>query len=271
MTNLFYEILTDPFFIKPIISLFLISLLFSLWGIFVILKRMSFYAESLSHSTLLSISLAYLLNLNSLFLIILWSIIFSFLIYYFEKNKKIPQDNILAFLFIFGISFGIIIFSISYINQSKIFSILFGNILLIQKEDMLILSIITILCLLFFIYNFKKLILLSINQELAYVDGININKSLIFFYILLSLSIVMGLKLIGVVLVNSLLILPSLSSKLISKSLKEMLFYTIIISLSTSLIGFILSIIFNLPIGSTIALVGSIVFIIFSITKSFLK
>jgi zinc transport system permease protein len=270
MINIFFEIFNNPFLAKSIFSLFLISFLFSIWGMFIILRRMSFYAESLSHSTLFVISLSYLLNLNSLILIILWSIVFSFLIYYFSKNKNISQDNILAFLFIFGISLGIIIFSISSINQSKIFSALFGNILLVQKEDIIILSILTILCLLFFIYNFKNLILISINQELAYVDSININKIMLYFYILLSLSIVMGLKLIGVVLVNSLLILPALSSKLISKSLKSMIFLTIIISLGISLFGFIISIIFNLPIGSTIALIGSLVFILFSISKKFL-
>ena len=264
------DFLFQEFIKNSLMALTIISIIFPLMGIFVIIKKMSFLSEGIAHSSLLALIIAYFLSLNYLFLGIVWAIIFSLIIFYLERKTNLPIDSLIIILFVISLSLGIIMFTTSPF-RSDLIKILFGNILAITFKDLIIILIVSLLIFLIYLNNLKDLIITFLNKEFAYTQGINVDKLTLLFYILLSIAIILGIKILGIIMVNALLILPSSTAMLISNSFKELVFKSIIFAELISWGGLFLAYYLNLPIGPTITLLGGLVFlIVLTIKKIFI-
>lgn len=254
------DLLTINFLKNPLIALMILSFIFPLLGIFVIMRKASFLSEGIAHSSLLALALAYFFQINYLLVGIVWAIIFSILIFYLEKKTNLSVDALIMIIFISSLSLGIIIFTTSSF-RSDLISVLFGNILTITSLDLFIIMAFSFLVFLLYFKNFNDFILTFINKEIAYTEGININRKIFLFYISLGITIILGIKVLGIIMVNSLLILPSSIAMLTSKSFKELVFKSIIIAEIISIFGLALAYFLNLPIGPIIALLNGIIFL----------
>lgn len=260
------ELLFQPVIKNSLIALSVISFIFPLLGIFVIMRKISFLSEGIAHSSLLALIFAYFFSFNYLLLGIVWAIIFTILIFYLEKKTNLPVDALIIILFIISLSLGVILFSLSSF-RSDLISILFGNILTINFSDLIIIIIFSFIIFLFYLKNFKDLLMISLNKELAYAEGIKVDKKLLLFYIFLGITVILGIKILGIIMVNALLILPPSIAMLISKSFKDLIFRGIILAEIISLAGFFLAYFLNFPIGPTIALLGGCIFLLTLLIK----
>ncbi|GIW66148.1 MAG: metal ABC transporter permease [Candidatus Parcubacteria bacterium] len=256
---------------NPIIVLIAISFLFSLLGIFVIIRKMSFLGEGIAHSSILALALAYLFNFDQLLAGIIWAIFFSLLIFFLEKNTTLTTDVLIAILFISSLSLGIIIFSIINI-KTDLLSILFGNVFIISSAEVWFILIVSLIIFLYFLKNYKKLLLIFIHKDIARLEGIKIEKNLLIFYIFLAITIILGIKALGIILVNALLIIPASISNLVSKSFSDFMLKSIIFSEIISLSGLFSSYYLNLPTGPTITIAGCLLLLlILTIKKLIIK
>ncbi len=260
------EILKESIFLYPFISLLIITIPISLFGIFVIFKRMVFFSDAVSHSAIFVIALSYLLALNLNVLTIIWVILFSILIFLLKEKSKFNFDVLIMLLSIFGLSLGIIIFNYIPLIKGDINSYLFGNILLLSKIDVILILIISLIGILFIFLKLKELILIPLNEEWAITENIDVYKINLLFNILLGIIVVLGIKFIGALLISAILILPASIAKLISNSFKELIIFTLFYGEAISILGFILSYILNLPLGPCIVILG---FLIFNIILTF--
>lgn len=256
------EALNYPFFQNALLSVILLSTILPILGIFLTIRRITFISDAFSHTALLGIALGYLLSLNSFITSFLWLLLCTILIFFVKKKSELNYDLIIMLTAIFGMAGGILILSTLPISKTIITGFLFGNILLISKEDILILIFLWIIFVILFKLFWKDLLLTSINEDLAYSENIKTDLINFSFLLFLSLSIIASIKIIGALLVSALMLIPPSISKLISGSFKELLIISIFWSELLSISGLFISYFLNLPPGPTIAILGTSILII---------
>ena len=254
------EIFNYPFLIKSLILSFWLSLVFSFFGIFVLIKRMSFFSDGIAHASVFSLALAFLLNLDFFLISILGAIIFASLIFYLERKTKIHTDALIGLIFVSFLSLGLILISLKSGYQPELLSFLIGNLLTISDFDFYLILFFSIISIISMIFLFKKMILVFLDRTESHLRGINVNFYEYLFYVFLAISVILGIKVMGMILVTAFLILPPMIASLISRSFKQMIILTLTLSVLNVMISYMLSFNFNLPLNATIILWNSIVF-----------
>ncbi|MPM64703.1 High-affinity zinc uptake system membrane protein ZnuB [bioreactor metagenome] len=238
----------------------IISLICSILGVFVIQRKMSFLGAGLSHSTLGGIGLALLLGIEPLYIALPFTLIVAALITLLDNKTKIEFDTAIGILFSVSTALGIIFISLKDGYVGDTYSYIFGSILAVSNTDILM-SVIFIFIFFIILFIFwKEWAYISFDQELAKSDGININISNNILSMLLAVTIVLAIKLIGIVLISAFLILPPATARLYAKTFSQMTILSIIFGLSATLVGLYISFMIDFPSGATIIIIQSIFF-----------
>lgn len=251
-----FEYLVMPFVQRALIAGLILGALLSLLGIFVVLKRMAFFSDGIAHASLAGVALGVLTNTNPLFVALGASSIFAIIISWFERKTKIASDAIIGLIFTAGMATGVILLSLKKGYQPELVSFLFGNILSLQWNELYIMAGLSLLIIAYLILRHKRLALMILNPDIAHANNIRIALHQTILYIIIALSVVLGMKMLGVVLVSALLIIPVSTAKIFSQSFHQLMAYSVIISEASIVLGLILSIILNLPTGAVIVLTG---------------
>lgn len=263
------EILQYPFMQRALIGGIALAAIFALLGVYVLLRRMAFFAEGIAHASLGSVAVGIVFAINPLATALVFSIVFALIIYFVEKRYRLGSDTAIGILFTSGLAFGVLLISFKSGYQPELLSFLFGNILAINQTELLLMVIIGIAVIAFIIKYFKSLTLLSFDEETAYATGVNISFLLPALYCILAVSVVLGIKILGVVLVSALLILPASTSRLISRSFTRLVAGSVVIAEATVITGIFLSYYFNLPTGPAIVLTGALFFAVIALYSGF--
>ncbi len=254
------NILIDIFVWKSFLSGLFLSIIFTLLGIFIINKRLSFLSDGLAHASLTGLALGALLNVSPFFIATLTSIIFSMLIRSIQKKTKIHTDTLIGIIFTFGFSLGLILLLFSKKYQRYVLNYLLGDILSLGTLDFLIVVIIFLL-IIYLLLKFKNILFLwLIDEDYLKIVSKYHNLLEIIFYIFLASIIILGIKFVGVILVSALLIIPPATARLISKSFYDYLIKSLILGILGFVLGFFISFIINLPTGPTIVILHSLIF-----------
>jgi len=263
------ELLQFPFMQRALIAGIVLALLLAFLGIFVILRKMAFWGEGIAHASLAGIAIGLLVSYNPLITAIIFAIIFAILVYVLERKTSLAGDVIIGILFTASMALGIVLINLQSSYQPDVMSFLFGNILAILNSELYIMIIFSILVLLFLIFFRKQLTLLTFDRESAYLAGINVDAFDLIFYICLAISVVLGVKILGIILVSALLIIPASIAKLIAQSFSMLEYLSIIFAEIIVIVGLIVSYYFNLPSGATIILTGTFLFLLTLLIKRF--
>lgn len=278
--SFFTDFIEFDFLLYSLFGVILISILSGMLSPLVISKRLAFMGSALSHSTLLSISISLcfftinqplpLFLSNTLIVILMVSGLATF-----TYREKIPTDSLIGIFLSISMALGIIILSLYSKEKVDLTSLLFGNILLMTKVDLVILSLLLIFVFFCLWIPRAKWVYLIQDEEGALIQGINLKFYHYLFYILLGITVTASIKLMGTVVVNTLLLVPGVVALKVSRNLKSMITISILFSLFFSVLGLMLGNSFNLPGGATISVtlfLGMILFInLFPWTIKFFK
>lgn len=259
------------FLLKALISGLWLSIIFSLLGIFVFIKRLSFFSDGVAHSSILGLALAFLFKFNILISALVSGIIFSLAIYYLERKTKIHSDTLIGLIFVSGLSLGLILMSFKPSYQPDLLNFLIGNILTISDLDFIVSVIFSLFILSILIFRFSQVTISLLDPIEAKLRGINFNFYELIFYLFLGLSVILGIKVVGVILVTAFLIIPPAISSLIAKSFKQFIFLSVLFGLINTFSGFLIANFYNFPVSASIVLVGSVIFFIFFVYKILIK
>lgn len=265
------EIFQFPFMQRALIAGFVIAAVLAFLGIFIILRKMAFFGDGIAHASLAGIAIGILASVNPVLTAIIFSVVFALLIYFFEKRTKLSSDVVIGILFTASMALGVILINLKQGYQPELISFLFGNILAIKTSELILMIVLSVLIFAFLIAFHKKITLLTLDRESAYLSGIKVNMLEILFYIILAVSVVLGVKLLGIILVSSLLVLPASIAKLISKSFRELNILNIVFAEVIVLAGLILSYYLDWPSGATIIVFGTLIFILVVLGQNFFK
>lgn len=262
------DILQFPFMQRALIAGMLLAVLLAYLGIFVTMRKMAFFSDGIAHASLAGVAIGILTGISPLPVAIVTSIVIASGIYYLEKKTDLSTDAVIGILFTAGMALGVLLMSLKSGYQPELVSFLFGNILAIRIIDLTVITTLGGIILVFLLTQHKKLTLLSLDEHLAHVAGMRPELYKFLLYVFLSISVVLGIKILGVVLVSALLIIPVSTGRMLSGSFTSLVFNTLIISEITTIGGILLSYYLNLPTGAVIVLFGTTLFLgVFGYTK----
>lgn len=261
------DLLQYPFIQRAIIAGVILAAVLAVLGVFVILRRMAFFADGIAHASLAGVAVGIVFAVNPLVTAVVATAIIAAVIFLLEKRFKLSSDVAIGILFTSGMAFGVLLISLTPGYQPELISFLFGNILSITTQEMFILLVIGILVIAFVFKYLKQLTLMSFDPESAYLVGIKVGWLQFFLYIITAVAVVLGIKVLGIILVSALLIIPVATGKLLAGSFKSLILQSVLIAEATVIIGLIISMHFDWPTGPTIVLSGTGLFIIGSFIK----
>ncbi|PMQ01427.1 MAG: manganese ABC transporter permease [Dictyoglomus sp. NZ13-RE01] len=247
---------------RAIISGLLLSVVTSILGAYLVFRGLTFMGSGISHSAFGGIALGILLGINPLISAIIFSLFVVWLIPFINRKVPLKGDVPIGIFYTSSMALGSIFLALHKGYTVDLFSYLFGNILGVGYDDIIITLFFLFLVLLFFFKNYWRIVYIIFDPISAEVSGIN---TFVLEEIVLSLSaiaIVLASKLIGIILISALLVIPPSIAIPRSKSFKEAVFLSSIISLIGIWGGLISSFYLNLPSGSTIILILTLIFFI---------
>ena len=262
MINSLIEMFSFSFMQRAFVSGVLISLCASLIGVSLVLRKNSMIGDGLSHVGFGAFAFASILNLAPIEFAIPIVVIVSFLILKLNENNKINGDSAIALISASSLAIGTFVVSLSGVN-TDINNYLFGSILSISKNDVIISIVLTLLVIILYVFSYNKIFALTFDEKFAKSIGIKVDFYNIIFASLCSIVVVLGMRLMGSLLISSLIIFPTLSSMQIFKKFKTVVISSIIISLLAFISGLISSYLLATPTGATIVIVNLIIFLIF--------
>ncbi|WP_339046692.1 metal ABC transporter permease [Candidatus Mesenet endosymbiont of Agriotes lineatus] len=261
-----FELLTQSFFLNSLISLLIISLATGALGSFMVWQRLSYLGDSLSHSSLLGIALALIFNVNTSVTITTIAIAFAILLA-INFDKLYSRDATLNIITNVVLSISLILMSFLSSTSSNIIHSLFGDILMLSSMDIITILTISILVIVALILRWHKWLIITVSQDLARAEGINVSWVRLEFLIILSIFIAVAAQLIGILLITAFLLIPAAAARLVTKTPIQMIIIATIISTVAAVSGLLFSVQFDIPTGPTIILTSFLYFILLYLFK----
>ncbi len=247
---------------NALLAVLLITPLLGMLGTMAVNHNMAFFSDALGHSALTGIALGVILGVdNELVSMVAFGILLALIITKVRSAGTASADTVISVFSSAAIALGLVILSVGG-GFSKYSSYLIGDILSVTSSEILILAA-TLVCVTIiwaFIYN--KLTLVSINRELAASRGVRVALIENIFVVLVAVVVMLSIKWVGVLLINSMLILPAACTRNFSTNSRQYLFSSVGISLVAGLGGVISSFYLNTSAGATIVLISAILFFI---------
>lgn len=261
------EILQYEFLQRALISGIAISLSCSLLGLFLVLKRFSLFGDAIAHVAFGGIALGLFLKSNPIWVSFIVSVLGGLAMVKLNSSKRVYSDSSVAVLLSFGLAVGLVFIGLSGGFSIDITSYLFGSILLVGYEETLIIVFLSIVIISFVVAFYKRLVYLVFNEEQAKISGLNVTLLNYLFIILATVSIVVSIRLIGVLMVSSLLIIPNVAALLLGYGFKKTLLLSACFSVLSVVVGTILSYEVNVTPSGMIVLVSTGIFFSLSASK----
>lgn len=266
MVQTIIEMMSHPFIQRAILVGILVSACAALLGVSLVLKRYSMIGDGLSHVGYGIISVAAAFGFTSpLYIAIPGVIIAAVILLKIGNNKKIKSDSAIALISSSSLAIGVAITSLTTGMNTDVCNFMFGSILAMSKSDVYLSIIITIIVAILFIIYYRKLFLITFDEEFAKASGLKTKRYTNIIALLTAVVIVVGMRMMGTLLISSIMIFPALTSMRVFKNFKQVVISSGIISILAFLIGIYLSYIYRISTGATIVLVNLVLFIIFFI------
>ena len=263
-----FEFMQYTFMKNALIAIILVTPIFAVLGTMIVNNKMAFFSDALGHSALTGIAIGMVLGISNMNLsMIFFAIIFALLLNFVKNKTSYGADTIISVFSSIAIALGLAMLAQSG-NFNKYSSYLVGDILSINSTEILYLFLAFIAVALFWYFTFNKLNVTSINTTLAKSRGVNTKLIDNIFVVLIAIIVMISIRWIGILLINSLLILPAAASRNIAKNMRSYHLISVIFSLFSGIAGLIISYYWNIPTGPMIVLIsGAIYFITFGIRK----
>lgn len=269
-----YEFLQNAFFTGLIIGI-----IAPLLGVFIVVRRLSLIADALSHVTLAGIAASLLLEkkfmifsgLNPLYMGMVFSVTGSVFIEKLRSVYKHYQELAIPIILSGGIGLGVIFISVADGFNTDLFSYLFGSVSAVSRADLWTILIISILVILTIFMLYKELFLLSFDEEHAKASGIAAKSVHFVFIVMVALVIAASMRIVGILLVSSLMTLPVAASIRIARGFKQTIFLSVIFGEISVLGGLTASYYLDLAPGGTIVMIAVLILIVTILGKNALK
>ena len=244
-----------------------VSLISGIVSVFVVLRKMSFIGAGISHAAFGGVAIGFFTGVNPVITAIIYSIAVALGIELVSRKGKVSEDASIGIFFASSIALGIVLISLSKEYTVDLFGYLFGNILAITDGEVVLSLLVATIVITVILLFLKEIFITTYNEEIARVSGISVRAVNTMFLIVLSTSIVICIKIVGIVLVSALLVIPGATAQLFAKNLYLMIATSCGIAVISTVLGLILSYEFDIAPGGSIVLTATAIFLLALLVK----
>jgi len=252
----------DDFLIRAFIAGVGLALITGPLGCFIVWRRLSYFGDTLAHSALLGVVIAYALSFNIVLSVFVISGMISLSLLYLQKKTYLPNDALLGLLAHSVLAIGLVLLGMLSFIRIDLMGLLFGDILSVNFTDLLIIWIGGSIVMVLLILIWRPLFASTVNLEIAKAEGLNPEFANTIFTLLIAAVIAISIKIVGILLITGLLIIPASASRNLSSSPIQMAVIASIIGVISVILGLYSSITWNSSTGPTILSLALGIFIL---------
>lgn len=257
-----FEMFEYEFMQRAFIAGIIIAILASISGTFIVLRRYSLIGETLAHSALLGVAIGLVAEYNPLWMAVIFALLSAWLIEYLRSTFAIYSDAILAILLSGSLALAIIIVSLGGAFNNSLFSYLFGSILSVSSEDIVVISVFGVISLVTLLLFSKEFYFIAYDEEVAKTSGVKVNLLNFLLVSVVAIIIALSIRVVGSLLISALMIIPTIAALQFRVGFLKTVIFSLIIALFSVISGMTLSFYFSLPSGATIVMCVLFIFIL---------
>ncbi|MBS5064267.1 MAG: metal ABC transporter permease [Hungatella hathewayi] len=261
------EMLSYPFLVRALVGGILVSLCASLLGVSLVLKRYSMIGDGLSHVSFGALSVALAIGWSPLKLSIPVVVLAAFFLLRITENGKMKSDAAIAMISASALAVGIVVTSMTTGMTTDVSSYMFGSILAMSPSDVRLSVALSVIVLGLFLFCYNKIFAVTFDESFAKATGVRVSWYNILIAVLTAVTIVLGMRMMGAMLISSLIIFPALTSMRVFKSFRGVVLSSGVVSVVCFGIGMVMSYRFSTPAGASVVLVNLAAFILFALVQ----
>ena len=266
MTDIFMEMLSYPFMMRAIVVGVLVALCSSLLGVSLVLKRYSMIGDGLSHVGFGALAIATATNWAPLTVSIPLVLAAAFFLLRLSEDSRIKGDSAIALISTGSLAIGVMVISMTSGMNIDVYNYMFGSILAINSTDVILSVILSSVVLVLYLFFYSRIFAVTFDESFSKATGINAGMYNMLIALLTAVTIVLGMRLVGALLISSLIVFPAITSMRLFKSFRSVVISSAVISVVTFLTGIMASYIYATPAGASVVTFNIILFFVFSFT-----
>lgn len=267
--SMILEMLSYPFVVRALLGGVMVSLCAALLGVSLVLKRYSMIGDGLSHVSFGALSVAVAIGWSPLKVSIPVVILAAFFLLRITENGKVKSDAAIAMISASALATGIIVTSLTTGMTTDVSSYMFGSILAMSREDVYLSAGLSVVVLCLFVFCYNKLFAVTFDENFAKATGVKVELYNVLIAVLTAVTIVLGMRMMGAMLISSLVIFPALTSMRVFKSFRGVVLCSGVLAVICFCIGIVASYGLSTPAGASVVMVNLAAFLIFSVAQIF--
>jgi zinc transport system permease protein len=260
MAKLSMVSMMSDFIVRALLAGVLVALIAGPLGCFVVWRRMSYFGDTLAHSALFGLALGLLLDISLELAVIFACLVLAIILVLLENRRELSTDTILGILAHSSLALGLVIMSFTD-NQLNLMAYLFGDLLTVSNRDIAWIGAVVIVVLGILFTKWNRLLTITLHEELAHVEGLNVIRVRLLLMLLIALIVAVSMKVIGILLITSLLIIPPACARMFSKTPESMAAIASLIGCVSVCGGMAASWFWDTPTGPSIVVTASLLFV----------
>jgi len=256
------EIFQYDFMVNAFLAGIIIAILASVSGSFIVLRRYAMLTETLAHVALVGVAIGMVTDQNPIWVAVIVSVLSAWLIEYLRSYLGLYSDSILAIFLSGSLALAVVIVSVAGSFNASLFSYLFGSILSVSNEDLIVMAVFGSLSMAVLLGLFKEFYFIAFDEEVAQVSGLKVKLLNFTLVTIIAVIIALSIRVVGTLLIGALMVIPTISALRYRLGFMKTIFLSLLFSVTAVLLGMTLSYHFSLPSGATIVLVILAIFTI---------
>ena len=254
----------DDFIVRALAAGICLALVASALGCFVVWRRMAYFGDSLAHSSLLGVALGLTINISTNIGIIISCSLFAVLLLWLQKKRVLATDTLLGIMAHSALAIGMVAISLLE-ERVSLHAYLFGDILTVTTTEIYWIYAGGLFALLLLKLNWSSLVLMTIQEDLATAEGVRTFWMHLLLMLLMTIVVSVSIRIVGILLITSMLIIPAASARQISRSPESMALYAILLGMTAVVSGILASMWLDTPSGPTIVSSLAVLFLVVSV------
>lgn len=250
----------DEFLLRALLAGLAVAVVTGSLGTFVVWRRMAYFGDTLAHSALLGVSLGVLLELNLNLAITLICLLLALALVALQNRRELASDTLLGILSHSALALGLVAVSFAENMRVDLLGYLFGDILAVSRGDLVWIGLGATVALVLLFLLWRPLLAMTVHEELAQVEGVRVARTRLLFMLLIALVIATAMKVIGILLITSLLIIPAATARHYVRTPEQMAVLAAAIGMLAVSGGLFSSWHWDLPAGPSIVVTAAILF-----------
>ena len=263
----FLGLLTTDFIVYALAAGLSLALVAGPLGSFIVWRRMSYFGDTLAHSALLGIAIGLLTNANPQLSIIVSCLFFAFILTVLDRSPKVSTDTLLGILAHSSLALGIVVLALADSVRVNLEAYLFGALLTISESDLVWIVVVALGVGGVLLRFWNEFIAITVHPDIAETEGTRVNRFNILLVLLIALTIAVSMKIVGVLLITSLLVIPAAAARLLSATPEQMAVRASLIGCVAVVIGLFGAFVVDVPVGPSIVVCATAIFLVLTLAR----